>query len=349
MTFNIQVAGLQGSEILHMRPVSTWSHWDTAVTAAHFGAAAVLMLTVGVDIATAGDFKYTQGIWPAMSYGTGIGTALIAGNLGWNSFKERTEESKKLDEKLETLTELNNEKLEKIREKIHSYLTIKGDKRTVRFVDLNEMYKVSGQPTPSSSPTAAVTVSDSKDYIYVGINHALLSSRDEDRLFGFSAHEVAHRCGPSTHLNKLAYAMTIGNTVLAIGAIVHGIAFLHLSVIPIAVTSLLVVPLIFSDYQRRQEFRADRGSVAITKNWEGIQRGLNAAHATDSDINASIVQMSSKMTYGTFGTGKIGAALFPIVYKYLDKLKSTHPKISRRMYALKILEKQQAHLKPNPN
>jgi Peptidase family M48 len=352
MSFKIKIAGLEGSDILHMRPIKAWSHWDTAVAVAHFGTASALTLAVGVNLMFSGmgHTSLAMQIWGGLGDSVGMFLSLITGKESYSLYKSQIETSRKTDLALEALPEITLQKLDDIKKSIHPQLTHMGDKRTLRFIDLDNMYKTLGASSASTSPSAAVAVSQSENFIYIGVNHALLSSRDEERLFGIVAHEVAHQVGPATKLNNFSYSLTIGSSVISASTIAHSILFLHPSSIPLATLALVTVPLIRSAYQKRQEFRADRGGAAFIGSAQAMRNSLNQLGGDDlDDLDFGSIQASGRLTYGTFGVNRFSAILQPICYLYLNKLNSTHPKISRRLRALEILGKQQLHRGTTPS
>lgn len=345
MTFKIQTAGPTGSEILHMRPIKPWSHWDTALTVGYFGAAAAMMLTLGADMTNilySGISDVTT-MSEVAKQATGMMLCLYAAKEGRDAYRQFKKNTLSTSADIERLPQISNVMFDAHKAVLHEKMRKHSDMRDIRIVDKDAMEAILGYQSPSLSPMACTSLSFSKKYISVGVNTAFVKSRDHDMQFAIVAHEVSHQYG-STLIQMVSRALQRANSQLVIFAAMQGLFFLNPVTPLLAVTSAFVVPALLQAYYRRQEFRSDRGAAFFTDDARVVSKALNSIEAHSQKSSSRQAPAGTSSAPGTW-QDKVSNVMWRVAEKGLGTLMDSHPPMHRRIRALSVLAKQQAYAK----
>ncbi|MDX1921951.1 MAG: M48 family metalloprotease [Alphaproteobacteria bacterium] len=343
MTFKVQVAGLQGSEIVHLRPIKPWSHWDSAVTVAYFGAAAAMMLTLGAEVTNilSGGLADPTSSVDVAKQASGVAIWWFAMQEARQAYQDLKRFIQVTSAAIEKLPQVSHPMLDAYRNELYTQMRKNGDMRTIRFVDKDDMETILGYQERSLSPRACTNPTLSNNVICIGVNRAFLRSRDHVMQFAVVAHEVAHPYGWNK-IQLIARGMQRANTQMVIFGVLQALAFQNPITLGLALTSAVVVPALLQAHYRRQEFRCDRGAALYTGD------AANVAHAlTQLEHNAKrFSPTQSRLGGSSTATGwqdKLNQIMWRGIEKGLGALMDTHPPVERRIRVLHTLAKHQAY------
>lgn len=347
MSFKIKIAGLEGSEILHMRPIKPWSYWDTAVAVAHFGAAAALTVIVGVDVILAAE-QSGLAVPAEVIRGLGMAMLVIAGGESMDAYRKNIKAMNEVGDSFKDIPQLNDLRLEQLKENLEKSLREAGDQRSIRFVDFDDLNAVIGRANQTTTLQAMTMLALSDTDILVAVNVPFVLSRDNEAQFVFASHEVSHNYAPVVRMMAMWSALSTSNKVVAFIALGSAVALSNVPLAGLAVTSLCAVPILRQAYLRRLEFQSDRGAAYLTGDAEAVHRVLsNIEKHSDDKYKPRDLEIRDRRIYRYPRLYRVANRVFKSVDGIMAKVYATHPPMASRRRALKVLAKQQAHFKPD--
>ena len=345
MTFKIQIAGLTGSEILHMRPIKPWSHWDTALTVAYFGAAAALTIMVGVDVILVAE-QSSLAVPTDAIRGLGLAMLIIAGGESIDAYRKNIKAMREVGGSFKDVPRLSDPRLEQLKQKLEKALRESGDQRSIRFVDLDDLNAMRGRTGQTTNLQAMTIAALSETDILVAVNVPFVLSPDNEAQFVIASHEVSHNYAPVVRMLAMWSVMSRSNKVVAAIALGSAAALKSIPLALLAVASICAVPILRQAYLRRLEFQSDRGAAYFTGDAEAVHRVLsNIEKHSNDEHRPRDLEIRDRKMYRYPRLYRAANLIFKSVDGIMAKVYATHPPMASRLRALKVLAKQQAYAK----